>query len=101
MKKRINLLYKSRQAVVSEQIKQRIRIGSTIVGVFLFLVFIISTVLQLLLFNEKNDLLKQKLELNTYIKENETFAVKFAYFNSKTTQMKKYLGEDAQFLPYY
>jgi hypothetical protein len=101
MKKRINLLSRHKNVGISEELAQRVRLIGTIIGIVLFLGFISTVVLQILLFQENQKLLEEKRGLLEYLLQNKPYETKFAYFNTKTAQMKKYLQDDAEFYPYY
>lgn len=101
MKKRINLFAKSRKEVIPLRVKQQIQSAGTVLGGLFFVIFLIATYLQYTVNSEKNLLLSEKQQILEYMIQNKEFIGKMTYFSDKSDQLKKYLVDDAQFLPYY
>lgn len=99
-RKRINLFSKGVQHKFFE-VERKIVLYSTVTGAFLFVVFLIFIILG---FTQKDTLSKlnnEKEEMLRYMVENKNSETETAYFLLKKDQLKKFLKDDAQFLPYY
>ncbi len=100
-KKRINLFAKTTRSPVSFFLTEKAILYASSVGILLFIVFLIFIVLSIAQKNRINGLLNQKQGLLNYIVENKNNEVETTYFLLKKEQLKKFLKEDAEFLPYY
>ncbi|MEN9327747.1 MAG: hypothetical protein RI947_555 [Candidatus Parcubacteria bacterium] len=100
MKSRINLFQK-RQRQDSWLFTENTKLYSTIIGVVLFIVFMSFVWLQFRLQSQIVMLQEQKKGLLQSLIENKDIEAKINYFAAKDDQLKLYLKDDAEFLPYY
>lgn len=100
MKSRINLFQK-RQRQDSWLFTENTKLYSTIIGVMLFIVFMTFVWLQFRLQSQIVTLQEEKKGLLQSLIENKDIEAKINYFAAKDDQLKLYLKDDAEFLPYY
>ncbi len=101
MKKRINLLIKKKKSSISPLVTERINFYSSLIGVFIFVIFLFFIFLQYQVHAEKSKLLKEKEDLYSFILANKDDIAKMNLYTKKNAQLKTYLKDDAEFLPYY
>lgn len=101
MKKRINLFIKKKKVSPNSISTDKINFYSTFIGIILFVVFLVFIFLQLQVQAQKSALLKEKQELYDFIIANKDDIAKMNIYTRKNTQLKGFLKDDAEFLPYY
>ena len=101
MKKRINLLLKKRDSTIAPVVSEKVNLIGTILGIVLFLVFLVSTILLLQLQGQTKALAAERDNLSNYILTNKEEIAKMNFYSHKNTQLKEFLKDDAEFLPYY
>ena len=101
MKKRINLFVKKKKNSIAPFITDRVNFYSTILAVLLFIVFLIFVFLQVQVQAQKNSLIKEKQELYNFVLVNKDEIAKMNLYSHKNEQLKTFLKDDAEFLPYY
>lgn len=99
-RKRINLFSKGNQHKFLEA-ERKIVLYSTVAGVAMFVVFLVFVTLGFMQKNTIAHLNTQKEEMLRYLVENKNSETETAYFLLKKDQLKTFLKDDAQFLPYY
>lgn len=100
MKNRINLFQK-RQHDDSWIFSEQTKLYSTVIGVVLFICFITFIWLQIQLQGTYSQLQENKKQLLQAMIDNRDVEAKINYFSAKNDQLKAYLKDDADFLPYY
>lgn len=100
-KKRLNLLRKEPKNKIQELVIGKTVFYATIVGIILFIVFLLLNVLNIVQKRDIETKLKEKESVLNYIVSNNNDIVKSAYFSLKNDLLKKYMKDDAEFLPYY
>lgn len=101
MKKRINLLKKTQAHELTADTSGRILRIATIASVLLFSVFIVFSVLTIRLQIQKRSLQEEKKAGLSFLLQNQELVSKMAYFSGKSKQLRTFLADDADFLPYY
>lgn len=99
-RKRINLFSKGAQNKFFE-VERKIVLYSTIAGAFLFVVFLVFVILGFTQKSTISNLNTEKEDMLRYLVENKNSETETAYFLLKKDQLKTFLKDDAQFLPYY
>lgn len=100
-KKRLNLLRKEPRNRIRELVIGKTVFYATIVGIILFAVFLLLNLLNIIQKRDIETKLKEKESVLNYIVSNNNDIVKSAYFSLKNDLLKKYMKDDAEFLPYY
>lgn len=101
MKKRINLFIKKRKNSIEPFVTDRINFYSTLMGILLFVIFLVFIFLQIRVQAQKNSLIKEKQDLYSFILSNKEEVAKMNLYSHKNAQLTSFLKDDAQFLPYY
>lgn len=100
-KKRLNLLRKEPRNRIQELVISKTIFYATIVGIILFVVFLLLNLLNIIQKRDIETKLKEKESVLNYIVSNNNDIIKSAYFSLKNDLLKKYMKDDAEFLPYY
>jgi hypothetical protein len=101
MKKRINLFIKKKSSPTSALASEKVNFYGSIVGVILFAVFLGFIFLRYQVQAGKNSLLQEKQNLYDFILANKDEVAKMNLYTKKNSQLKTFLKDDAEFLPYY
>ncbi len=101
MKKRINLFIKKKSSSASPIASEKVNFYGSIAGVILFTVFLAFIFLQYQVRAQKNSLLQEKQKLYNFILANKDEVAKMNLYTKKNNQLKTFLKDDAEFLPYY
>lgn len=101
MTKRINLFTRKEEPEKSALLSAKSRYYITIIGILLFVVFLVLSVLQFRLEREINDLTTRKENNLKVINSNSDLVAKLRVFNQKSSQLNKFMAEDTSFLPYF
>ena len=101
MKNRINLFTKKKNTSIPIGVSNTINLYGTILGVILFIIFLVSTGLFLQVEIKKNALAAEKQDLSDFILKNKDQIAKMNLYSHKSGQLHQFLKDDAEFLPYY
>lgn len=100
-KRRVNLFSKQKQIKLEVLLKEKLVYFSTIIGAILFIVIIILKFADISEKKKFQELTNEKQQLFQFIIDNKDNEASNAYFLIKKGQLKKFLNDDARFLPYY
>ena len=101
MKNRINLFSKKKNTSIPTVVSDKINLYGTIFGVVVFVIFLAYTGLFLQVQSQKNTLETEKQELSQFILNNKDQIAKMNLYSHKSSQLRDFLKDDAEFLPYY
>lgn len=101
MKRRINLFSAKKQRSESVLFTEQSKFTGTVIGIILFVVFLLFTILQIQLSSQVAGLQDEKKILLEATLGDKNSEAKLSYFVKKKEQLKNYLKDDAEFLPYY
>ncbi len=101
MKNRINLFTKKKNTSIPIGVSNTINLYGTILGVILFIIFLVFTGLFLQVEIKKNALAAEKQDLSDFILKNKDQIAKMNLYSHKSGQLHQFLKDDAEFLPYY
>lgn len=100
-KKRINLFGKANGKSINAIVAEKTVRYATFVGICFFAVFLILSIMNIIQKSKIQALQEEQVKYLTFIKENKNSETDTAYFLLKKEQLKKFMKDDAQFLPYY
>lgn len=100
-KKRINLLGKNKSSKLSQVLLDKVVFYTTIIGIILFIAFLGLSAMNLMQKNKIQAALREKESLENFLNVNKTTDTDTAYFLAKKEQLKSFLQNDSQFIPYY
>lgn len=101
MKKRINLFSRKKRFDVFAAYASKIRFYGTVIGVFLFVIFMIVIYQIYTIQKDLRDLTKKKQLYLSVLLDEKDIEANIRYFKGKQTQLTTFEKDDAHFLPYY
>lgn len=101
MKKRINLFARKKRFNSFALYSIKIRKYGAVAGVLLFFIFIFFVYLMVDTQRKMSELTMKKQQYLTYLLNEKDTEASIRFFKGKQTQLTKFLGDDAQFVPYY
>lgn len=101
MRKRINLFSKTAGKNKTVIVAQKTVFYATRIGILLFVVFLALSGFTIYQKMKIQSLLSKKQELLNFVVQNKNSEIETTYFLLKRDQLKKFLKDDAEFLPYY
>jgi hypothetical protein len=100
-RKRVNLFSRNPGKYLASAISDKAVMYATVAGSVLFVAFLILSGLVFYQKTRMNSLLKEKEEHLSYLASNKNSEADTALFIIKKEQLKQFIKDDAQFLPYY
>jgi hypothetical protein len=101
MKKSINLFTTRRTQSTAILLGEQGKIAGTVVGIILFFIFMVFMFLQLSVKRTTALLQAEKIQILQNLVEDKNNTAKLSYLAAKDESLKKFLKNDAEFLPYY
>ncbi len=101
MRKAINLFTTRKARTTSVLLTEKAKLVATGLGIVLFGMFMVTMFLQLGERQQISTLQERKRSLLQELLTDKTTEAKQSYFSMKKDQLKLFLKDDAQFLPYY
>jgi hypothetical protein len=100
-RKRLNLFNRQERRSIAAILTEKTTLYSTILGVVLFVVFLFLSTTSVFQKTQIQSLKNEKQQLLNFLVENKNSEAETAYFLLKKEQLKTFMKDDAQFLPYY
>src|SRR5690242_15725006 len=100
-RKRLNLFGRTQQKSLAAALNEKTVLYTTIIGIVLFVIFLVISVLNIMQKSHIQSLLNDKQKSLNFLTENKTNEAETTYFIQKKDQLNTFLKDDANFLPYY